>query len=554
MSRNYKGKIKEELEERRGSKGAKSSKKGANHRNNNKPRGEANLDNTNRDNDPNHYFVSAELAQQAAQLSFRNILGSGYAMSRAEIPTISVLALNPCPGESYAVNNQSGTGSAPTPNNAGADGINLIDVKLYTLLSTFSGRTSTYSPCDVGIMELAIASIAEFSEHLRRAFGVALTYNTRNRTLPKELIKAMGIDPDDLFANISAYRMRFNTLMTQINQIPLLDNVKFVTKSRELYQKVYSDAPGSMAQLYVLVPNSVWELDETTYSTGSVLKTIQTYYNNSVTNTMGWHLDVLENMINKMLYSTTLQVVYADLLNLANKMSVPMWQFDYLAENYVVMPEYNINALLQIHHMTPCDNPLGFTTGANPYGDMALSSGGSKVYKVTPNNDVVCEGSTGTILYNPIFDRTKFKSYMAEIIVDMFTDAPSVEDIIEALRFSTTWSGYTLYDLNSSITQAAGFITLPDHYCTEMYVFGNIAGYANAIKFDSRSIDSVNFSTYPVWEAFEAHPLFYYWDGNYMSKILGDVNFYTTVDYNYLVRVNRLMFEGLFDFRVKARN
>lgn len=534
----------------------------------------AGLDARGRDNDPNYYFVSKELAEQAAQLSFQSMIGFG-SLDGYEIPSICRVELNSSPGVSYAPNGlvgKPGITEWATTNSISSDkrGVNLMSSKLYTMLSTFTGRTSNYAPQDVAMMILAISSIAELSETIRRAFGVALTYNPRNRNLPLGLLKAMNLNVVDFLANIPSYRMRFNVAMTRINQIPLLDNVAYIRKSREMYQRIYMDGAGPMSQIFFYQPRSVWTLEESLSDTGSVLLASNLTSTTTANNTMGGWLTKLETMITKLLESSTLNLIYADLLNMANKIKVPVWQFDYLAENYVVMPEFNANALLQFHHMRVMGDPVTLPNEATHMTKQWIASlteltSVTPEFTVTSGNNVICDPNKNNVIYNPCFaDHTYLKQ-----IVDMPTGSPTLEDRIEALRFSASNTGMKIVDRDFRTSGSLSLFydtmaILPDHYVTGLSFFRNV-DYAAATSGRTTVNTSIGTSVndfgggtnrgghLDLFEKFYKHPLFVVINTDTydtIDKLYGDLDFYTIVDSTYMSRINEMMFTGLLDFRV----
>lgn len=557
----------------------------------------ANLDSKGRDNDPNWYFTSPELATQASELSFQNMLGAGPVISNYEVPGIMVFRMNPCPGVSFSVANgatynptdaeltdyayKRNTGSTVIDGAAG--GINLMSTKIYTLLSTYSGRTSSYGPEDVAAMLLAIGEIGSVVEHLRRAFGVAMTYNPRNRFLPVGLLKAMNIDGDDLFANLANYRMRFNTLIARINQIPILDNIGYIRKCRDMYQKIYMDEVSSMGQIYFYVPDTTWTMMEA-YVTGNDPWAGETCLLTTpiITNadrTMGDLLGILENMVNKLLFSSTLNVVYSDLFNLANKIGVQFSNFDYLAENYVVMPEYNRNANLQMHNLTVFGKPNldhntnGITTAPlKPYSvtDVPVINApntvnwGNGSLVITPNNDVWTCAINNTVVYSPavvvphgnVTNKTE-SFYSGLQVVDMDTDMPTMEDRIEALRFKAFESGFVCHSsYGTSFDKSNVFKilpSLPDHYCTGIHIFTSPTSVPTAINKSVSNGNNIEHAD--LLSQCALHPIMYYKNSAWASTVtdisglFGSLTFFTCIDYNYLNRLNRLITTGLFDFR-----
>lgn len=536
-----------------------------------------------RDNDPNWYFSSPELAEQASQLSFQSVLGFG-SIHGYKIPSILRFDTVLCPGNTYNVREKHGTNpkfnsasestayQIPTQIDPGKAGVNLMAAKLYTLLSSFTGRTASYGPQDVAMMILGIASIAEVSEHLRRVFGIALTYNFRNRALPLGIIRAMGIDADDFVHNVAIYRMRFNVAMSRINQIPLLDNIGIIRKSRDIYQNVYQDDPTSMSQLWFYQPKYAFVIDETAYSTGTVLRAVTLNSDTSglYTNMQKFSdvLSVLEDQITAILESSTLNFIYADLLNMANKLSVPTWKFDYLAENYVVMPVFNNNALLQMHNLTIAGEP--YTPSNATAISMISKTIANKSVKFTMGPHIYSDADTNEVVYNPVFTGL---IGMNSMVADFPTDSPSIEDRIEALRFAAYDSGYNArskwLSSGSGETHLRLFTALPDHYVSKAYLF-NVLEPDSAttvpccLAMDTSKVlvndATLNTNTkYIQLTQLEHAPLVYMVTNDStqaehdstFNGILGGLQYYTEVDYNYIKRLLDLMTIGLYDFRVK---
>lgn len=533
------------------------------------------LSDRNRDNDPNWYFTSSELASQAGELSMQEVLGNGPVIQEAEMPTCAIVYLNPSPGVSYSMTGNEDDMTGWRDDNPSVsrqilpteavinDGANLMAFKMYTLMSSFTGRTQSYGPQDLLIMILAISQVAAISEHIRRAFGMALTVNARNRALPKGMMEAMGVRPDDFIAHLADYRMQFNIQMTRINQVPLLDNVGFIRKCRDIYQKVYVDTDSPMGQNWIFAPYSTWKLDESSSEEGGFLQTIDLPHYNSPENLSTW-LSVLTGMIDAILSSSTMQIVYSDLINLANKVNVPTWQFDYLAENYVVLPEYNRNAQLQLHNLDIVGSPM--------LPSWKATSAETMVAPPTPSNDVRQDPERNCILYNPMFSvctgaassagYVSFSQIPHDTIVDFDTPNPTLEDKIEALRFSNVQGNYKFTvinpDHNNDRMMATYGGTLSDHYVVMIGImkYPTLATYFQSS--DQRdSATNILLDTGYLGK-FKDAPLLYVLGASStgvanrrcVRSIIGDVNYFTKVPFEYLQRTNRLMYTGLFDFRV----
>lgn len=379
------------------------------------------LDSTNRDNDPNWYFLNSDIARQVASVSFDQYLGvtstvTGTALSTSgdddwkdyqlNVPSIMVLSTNPSPGIARS----------------STEGINLAMLKLYSTLSSQNAKTTAYAPQDLAMLLLQLGEVISVMEHVRRAFGIAFTYSHRNRTLPKQILSAMGFDPDDFLTNLALHRIEFNTWITSINRIPFLSSIGYYYKCADMYQKVYTDGTSEMAQIILMKPYSTWILNEKYNKNGSGLVTTMlpaafATRDNKWTN---WKT-VIVNMIDALFTSATFNYIYSDILNFASKSNTQLFYLDYLLEGYSVVPEYNENFLLQVHNA----NLSGV-----PYTPTATGNGKPKL------NDVGCNVDKNMIAYDPSF-KTPASGirYMNQIIVDFPMPDPKTEDIIEATRY-----------------------------------------------------------------------------------------------------------------------
>lgn len=597
MSRNYKnnrGDDKSQYDERKSQarSGQRSKKKGNQRRDkNSKPMGT--LPVGDRDNDPNWYFTDPHLADQASQLSFQNVLGFGD-IAGYKVPSVMKVPLVSNPGLTYSVIEGSSfdaeggnfflrpsDGTTVEERYPHLDwnkaGVNIMAAKLYTTLSSFTGRTASYAPQDVAMMILAISSIAEFSEHIRRVFGLALTYNYRNRSLPLGIIHTMGINVPDLISNMSVYRMKFNVCMARINQIPLLENIAFIKKCRDIYQKVYVDDTSNMSQIFYFCPAFASVLDEVGDDNGSILRAFQVNQGWAAeTQPMSAWLDFLNLMITNVLESSTLNFIYADLLNMANKLSVQTWKFDYLAENYVVMPEYDGNALMQLHNLDVVGYPTtGHSAFIHTVSELSdnedvkslLPAYTSQNVYVTDGASVFCDVDKNNIVYNPVFTNYTSGGYgylPITHVVDMPTDNPSVVDRIEALRFKAGFANslIKLSDLPTSLGTARSFgnafVSVPDHYATSVQMFNNVKWEDQAYSpdaiyaYSSVPSASINTAVADYVTKWEHGPLYVTVDpaDKSIGRIFGDLKYYTTVNGSYIKRLLDIITVGLFDFRV----
>lgn len=501
------------------------------------------LDET-RSNNPSWYFTDEKLADQVTQLSFQQLAGYpiNYDGTDFDVPNIVRIGLNPAPGVQLSKNYN----TALSQNSA----INLAGFRLYSKLSSVTGRVATYAPQDVSTMILAMGEAISMFEYIRRAFGVAYSMNMRNRDYPRNVLEfGMCIDADDLFANFADYVTEYNKYVTLFNQVPIPKNVAYFDKCAKIYERIYLDANSSMAQTLVPVPYSTWVLDETSYSGGSILKTTPVTCDTSwlplaITQNMSVYLNLLGTMVSALLNSSSLQVVYTDILNYAVKQTMEFWKMDYYEMSYQVFPEYDENFLLQMHNATIAGWPslqTSLITGTD---------------NVTPLNDVYPDPNKNSLFYNPCFAKVGGASGVPRtgnsVVIDMLNDSPSLTDRVEVTRYTSISNGKGFQPTGQTGLVAFINTTLPDHYVTSVLFENQTANLTYHLAAETL-VESNRFADIAAQAAnIDWAPRFWEVDQNthqYTGRYTGDINFYTTIDDHYLRKIHDFVGLALYDVR-----
>lgn len=493
-------------------------------------------------NDPNWYFTDKALMDQATQMSFSEIVGAGNpGMADNETPTIMELDVIPSPGVAVSGSNR-------------VTGFNMAMQRFYAQLSAITGRTSTYAPQDVGILLLALGEILSMVSHIRRAFGTVNASSYRNRAVPKALIHAMGFDYDDLVANLSNYVTEFNAIITNAQKIPFPINIAYLAKCNDMYNAVYMDEEVSTAQLYLIRPHSTWVLDETSLPTGSMLDTYPLPVGGAY-QTMGAWISTLNTMVTALLTSSSLNVIYADILNMANKEKVPLFTIPYLEMGYVASPVFNEGILEQLHNAVI----VYATTSAAKQSTLGITDG-------TPDNDVQSDPNNNSILYNPYIEITgeewgwgKIANHpYPDAIVDFFDDNPSVERRCEASRFIVMLDHTKMKNVGTDF--AAPLATASDHFILGAFVYSDdsLTPVGN-IPTNNAYGTGTGSSIPPVWQLatnFKHSPVLRrrYHNGSSpynitQNRTVGEVNFFTKITSDRLTRVNSLIAQALYSVR-----
>lgn len=505
-------------------------------------------------NDPSWYVADVTTADQAMRFSFDNFTGMPFTLDIGTrtmasptdfklvefaqgTATNCTLFLNPSPG------------SIGKGNDARLAAINQQGFKLYSRLSSVNSKNTQYAPQDVTTLILAMGEIISTVAWVQRTFGLSWIYNLRNRTMPNDLIKASGFDSVDFFEKLAQYRIEFNTILVQANKIPFPSNFDYFRKCAMLYSEVYKDSDTDMSQNYVFVPASTWDLDESSSSSGTILRTHNWEIGNS-TNKMSAVLEHLKTMINGMLTSATFNYIYSDILNFADKnKGVTLLQYVTVPEDYVVYPVYNVNMLGQINNMNPIGLPFSWDTGnAATVADMA-----NVFPNVTNSNDVIPNMETLCLEYNPTF-KEKYPTLTLAKYVNFHVADPDLNARIENTRYISGAISEDYHIQTSGTTQLkTGWYStsnvLSDHYLVQLHT--RTAGDEVSDDFIESGCLITDIPSY--YPQYDWAPMLQIWKHNvqqgtyYPTGIFGDVDYFTTVSTRVVDRMNDIALYGLFE-------
>lgn len=499
---------------------------------------EEQMDKARYNNSPDMYFGNEELLRQSFTFSFPQFIRPGKVLEGKfqQIPVDNVMSIffNPSVGTS---NSSSGV-------NTENMGVNTAARKMFVWLSANSGRTTQYQPNDITCAICALQSVIEISEFIRRAFGVIYLYNKRNWAYPREIIKAMGIDADDLEANIANYRSRFNFVINRVNSIAFPADIPVFRKSFEMYRHIYLDSESPMAQTYMFIPETWWEIDEVgtqvtpAWTQGTVVASQSTGLSTGNVSVLAL-INYLERMIQLLLNSTTLNYVYADVLRLApnNLFTLP-----FLDEGYTVAPEYDPMMKLQINNMTI----MGLPTATSPIVDPGAAPQ-TPVYRGTPENYILSLAN-GDVFYAPQFSSSDdYQNCFGTQIFLNFPHSMGDPDLVQRLEatrmvgwaYPSTWLDGTAHTYNQ----------LPDHYVTQVKISGSHASDITlnnsfyAIS-DFTSAESALEKVLRISRFNDAPRLYRVTsDGSYtVLDMSGDLDYFTQIDKFLLERANDLAY------------
>lgn len=460
------------------------------------------------------YFASDTLAKQVSNISFNQFMGSTVPQfNGTHIPNLATgltVRLNPSIGFTEG-----------DPN----DGINTQALHLYATLSNSNSKTTLYAPQDVMTLILAVGEIISMIEIGRRVLGVSMTFNERNRTYPRGVIKTLGFDPDTVLKGIANHRTDLNVIINEFNATPLLANIPYLVKCHNIYTTYFLDSESPMASYWAFIPYSTWKLDEISYDQGTILKTV------SVDGTVGYddhywkwedYLTQLRGMIAALFGSATYNAIYSDILRLGNE--IPQVKVSLIEDDYVVLPEYNPMMNLQMHNSVALEAP-----------EKAADMGNEAKARFTPENDVYPDVERNTLKQVPPFvAKANNEIYTCDKILDFPRSMgdPDIDQRIDATRYISCSQSLVTFDSKKYL----GRPVLPDHYvvCYTLHygvnqeqTFGSFFGHGtpSSLIFNMISIDN--------------GPMIGLCEDEANTQIGGyttDLDWWTTVNYEWLHR------------------
>ena len=198
-----------------------------------------------KDNDPNWYALNPQLLKDAASFPYAWPLGNkldvgsfGPKLNAGSLPGIMVMNWVPTIG-------YSSDGTSP---------VNVASINTYTKVRHDNSGHANYDHADYMMYLLAMDSVYAFHSWMRRVYGCMLTYSNTNRYYPRALVKAMGVDFDNLQGNLADFRQYINTYAVKASALAVPAKMSFMTKHYWMSEGIYFDSNQDKPQTYLFNP------------------------------------------------------------------------------------------------------------------------------------------------------------------------------------------------------------------------------------------------------------------------------------------------------------
>jgi len=497
------------------------------------------------DNNPSWYIPDPMVMDQATRVSFSNFMGVDIELDPTGMAHLHDSKLKPGAAMQVFMNPSPGFTTYANPK---AAAVNQQAFRTYARLSSINAKNTNYTPNDVATIILAVGELIKMFVWAQRAYGLMWTYNVRNRLMPANLVNLSGIDVELLSASAADFLTEFNTLIVQANRIPIPSNIEYFKHCAEQFSGVYEDSEGSMAELYIPLPFSTWDLEEDLVLEGTVLKTHDFWPSVDEFVPLDPYdvLDIIRNKIDVLLTSNTYNLVYSDIINLATKdPSVAILKFEPVSPTYSVTPQYDKEWLLKINNATIVGQPL-----------LTEDQLGTEH---TPANDIQPFKDILSMVYAPQWTRV-IPDLGLQKLINFYNDGPSLEERVIATRlmFGSELIQAPMKGDKAPIAThwyTNDTVGMGDHYIVGLNVWTEYkkSELPNYTAIESCT-DITTADTPSILTRFSLHPYIYEFthdlvDGYSLAGLVGDLDFFTTLDFDTLARINKLALFALFDIK-----
>lgn len=315
------------------------------------------------------------------------------------------------------------------------------------LTQGFTGTNVSFMASDLFCMTQAIyRGLFPAIIEGKRVYGLLRRYSNYNRYMAESLVQALGFNYDDIKNRMAEFRVRLNTIISEINQtfhVPKESNLIGIINNE--FSRVFADSMGKKYQMYAFKPKCFLQFTAKAVTTGSALAAVITGTNRTV--------DTYFNEIEALMGSLRTN---QDVLNMSGSLlrvykEEGCAKIEYLEENHEVTIDYDPIMLQEIHNaiivgdaFSDGNDKYGFTFNDNegPVANqplIALYQDANGILKATNQWNAATE--------------EYFEIYKRNIVVDCTEEEPSAGDVIDSVAYMVGIGGVskvsdTIYKAN----------------------------------------------------------------------------------------------------------
>nr|AVX53517.1 putative capsid [Marmot picobirnavirus] len=414
--------------------------------------------------------------------------------------------------------------------------------------SAFSGDLDADAP-DFIMYLMALDSIHSYIASLKRLYGALNRFSSDNYSVPNSILRAYGLSDEQIKGlvtqkvNLWGY---INYMIHAASKWRMPNVFPIFTRHSFMNENVYADDNSMQSQLYMFRQQGFYVYNQQTDPINNALQILNNDYFTmaNIRNFGNMLLDKLASWQDAYTINGYLQRAYDN---------VPSFESQLIAEDYVVNPVFNEQMLDQIHNARSYPG----------YGQLGIMD-----IKADVNN---------AIIHKPNFtmiDETYSERMYLSPVLDLDSDTPTIENIVEATRLSTSILGELLDEkpgvfkitcgselvtgfkfINVVVNPISNSTAYESSDTTPFFSFNYAqASLSNDISPEKVREDYKTFSIIAQISPFRKHPLLYLAmpnmdeGGGYPAFFcVGDVHNVTTFSPEQLKEINRVCLFSLFN-------
>lgn len=401
-------------------------------------------------NDPAWYTRYPQLAQDASKFPFSNPLGrkidylgkaaQAHKMdpNNPDVPYFKVVGAGNGPSGIMSIKWMPTLGQSTNENSP----INIVARELYGFIRHANSGSKNYDAPDLMMYILAMDSIYSFYASMVRVYGVMRLYSGMNRYYPKALVESLGWNFEDVSTNLSRFRWTINQFAYKLTSLYVPYGIDYFTRHIWMNSGVYTDSNNVKAQTYVFRQDRYYKYEaskDTDYR--AVLKCIKP---SSSKFTVSKAVEFMNSLIDPVLADEDMNIMSGDMLKAfgADK----LFTVNPIADDYVVVPTFQPEVLMQIQNMTLFGEPYEASV-------FATKQVGADIVQII-NTDTFTPGIYQSIDWKPYnydahVDTNKLNVYaimMSNKVMSVPSDNPSSDDVLVGTRLANVADTFAIKD------------------------------------------------------------------------------------------------------------
>lgn len=387
-------------------------------------------DTTKSTNDPSWYASNPVLLRDAASYPFSYVTGASNIHDPAvwndtniisgpvaQVPGIASLHVYPTVGTS--INS--------------TDPINVAAQSVYSFVRHANSGHSNYDPADLMIYILAMANMYSFLVWCQRLYGYALTYDQRNRYIPRDLIRTNNVDADDLTNNLANFRFWINTLIAKMVSFAVPATMSVFSRMSFMYSDYYIEGTSIKEQLYQFVPEGFYKFGLDSNSMGNLTWEA---FDWSKLMTVADVIKYGDNLFNAIWSQEDFGIMSGDILKAYGDNIIKLSQ---IPESYSMVPKFDPMVLTQIKNAN--------LVRIKPTRIAQSSQDGSIIQSLIPVAFTATDtyyGTNSTLNSDLVekFNATMMCTLRDYNVLTVDTDQPTPDVVIEATRLKIAYDTY----------------------------------------------------------------------------------------------------------------